>query len=91
MRLKGKTALITGGGAGIGAASAKLFCREGATVLLVDQDEKDLRRTAKALKGRASWFTADVADAQAAARAVAQAVQESDVSRCRWRKRRRRR
>ena len=74
MRLKGKTALITGGGAGIGAATAKLFCREGATVLLVDQDEKDLRRTAKALKGRASWFAADVADARAAARAVAQAV-----------------
>ena len=76
MRLEGKVALITGGGAGIGAASAEVFCREGASVLLVDRDENALTRTVKRLKRGASYFVADVADAKAAATAVAKAVKE---------------
>jgi meso-butanediol dehydrogenase/(S,S)-butanediol dehydrogenase/diacetyl reductase len=37
-RLEGKAAVITGGGAGIGAAVGRLFCTEGAGVMLVDAD-----------------------------------------------------
>jgi meso-butanediol dehydrogenase/(S,S)-butanediol dehydrogenase/diacetyl reductase len=70
MRLKGKRAIITGGGAGIGAATAAVFCREGASVLLLDQDEAALKRTALALKRRATYATVDIADARAVAKAV---------------------
>lgn len=41
MRLKDKVAIITGAAAGMGAATARIFAREGARLLLTDIDEKD--------------------------------------------------
>ncbi len=41
-RLAGKRALVTGAGSGIGAATARLFCDEGAAVLLFDLDPQGL-------------------------------------------------
>jgi 2-hydroxycyclohexanecarboxyl-CoA dehydrogenase len=74
-RVAGKVALITGGGAGIGAASAALFCSEGAAVMLVDANADALARTAAAIGehvpgARISTFVADIANADEAARAM---------------------
>ena len=75
-RLQNKVALITGGGAGIGAATAKIFCAEGAAVMLVDRDgdalEETAREIASEVKGASvAHYAADVADAEEAVRAVA--------------------
>lgn len=78
-RLDGKVALITGGGAGIGAASARLFCAEGAAVMLVDSQAHALSETAHALSqsypgARVASLAADVADEAQAAQAAGRAV-----------------
>ncbi|QJC51189.1 SDR family oxidoreductase [Paenibacillus albicereus] len=49
MRLKGKTAFITGAASGIGKASALLFAREGADVVLVDVNQERLEQTCNEL------------------------------------------
>ena len=74
-RLANKVALITGGGAGIGAAAARVFCSEGAAVFLVDVDPEALARTSRAIieaqpDARVVTFTANIADDQLALQAV---------------------
>lgn len=64
-RLAGRTALITGAGAGIGAATAQAFAGEGAQVLLVDRDAAALARQLEKLRAllpqaRLAAFEADV-------------------------------
>jgi meso-butanediol dehydrogenase/(S,S)-butanediol dehydrogenase/diacetyl reductase len=61
MSLKGKTALITGGGTGIGAAIARRFVREGAKVCIVGRRREKLEKTAGSLpKGSVLTFPGDV-------------------------------
>jgi NAD(P)-dependent dehydrogenase (short-subunit alcohol dehydrogenase family) len=52
MRLKGKTAIITGGGEGIGRATALLFCKEGANVGIMGRTKTKLNKVVKEAKGR---------------------------------------
>jgi len=80
MRLLDKTAIITGAGAGIGAATALLFCREGASVTLVDADASALTRTCEAIKlalphARLLAHIADVSQESGAFAAVEKTMQ----------------
>lgn len=50
-RLAGKVAAVSGGASGIGLATAQVFAREGATVLLIDRDEAKLAEATGRLDG----------------------------------------
>ena len=52
MRLEGKVALITGGGSGIGRASALRFAAEGASIVASDLSEASAVETVAAKGGR---------------------------------------
>lgn len=62
--LKGKRVVITGGASGIGLATANRFVNEGATVIIIDNNEESLHRTRKEHPGIAHGVVADVSDAQ---------------------------
>lgn len=61
MRLKDKTAVITGGAAGIGRATAGLFVQEGARVIVADMDLAAARRACDELGPGAHPMACDVA------------------------------
>jgi len=76
-RLKDKVALITGGAAGIGLETARLFLGEGARVALVDLDDDDLSDAARDLGSPDDLLTiaADVSSVEDSKRYVAQTVE----------------
>ncbi len=65
MRLKGKVALITGAGSGIGREAALLFATEGAHVAAVDVNEDSLSETVSAVAARGAQVVAITADVSA--------------------------
>jgi NAD(P)-dependent dehydrogenase (short-subunit alcohol dehydrogenase family) len=76
MRLKGKTALITGGNSGIGLATAKLFVEEGARVAITGRNKETLEAAAKELGANGLAIGADINDVAATERAFAQAAEK---------------
>ncbi|HEY2730005.1 MAG TPA: SDR family NAD(P)-dependent oxidoreductase [Polyangia bacterium] len=64
--LHGKTAIVTGGGSGIGQAISKVFGQQGARVAILDVDERAARETARGIDaagGEAIGLRCDVTHA----------------------------
>ena len=77
MRLEGKTAIVTGAGAGIGRATALRLAEEGAKVMVAELDEAAGRKTAEEVRtagGGARFHRTDVSDAAAVEGMVEAAV-----------------
>ncbi len=78
MRFENKGVLITGGGSGIGRATALDFAKEGGIVGVADIDADTAGRTVEAIEnagGRAHAFTLDTTDPNAVAACTANAAE----------------
>jgi len=74
MDLNGVTALVTGAGSGMGAATAKALADRGARVAVVDLNLESAQQTADSIKGLA--LAADVSSSESVEAALQQVVDE---------------
>lgn len=77
--LSGRTAVVTGGGSGLGAAIARALHAAGAHVVVVGRDAEKLGRVVDELGSRARALTCDVAD-PASVDALREQLAGTDVS-----------
>ncbi len=78
MRLEGKVAIVTGAASGIGRATARIFAREGAQVVVADRREEPGRETVAMIEhegGSARFVQTDVSQAAEVKRMVGFAVE----------------
>jgi meso-butanediol dehydrogenase / (S,S)-butanediol dehydrogenase / diacetyl reductase len=76
-RFSGRTAIVTGGGSGIGAATARLLAKGGARVFVADLDADAAGAVSREIGGLA--LTVDVADHDRVQAMVAEAARESGL------------
>ncbi|ETI43350.1 hypothetical protein F443_11690 [Phytophthora nicotianae P1569] len=81
MSLKGKIAVITGASMGIGAATARRFAQEGASMALLARSKDKLIQLAEELQsvsdcGHVVYFSVDVRDSNALATAMTETVEQ---------------
>jgi len=76
VRLSGKTAIITGGGSGIGKAIAVAFSREGASVVIAGRHQDKLDHAASEIGNRCLSVSADVSRAADVQRLVNAAIEK---------------
>lgn len=74
MRLRNKTAIVTGAGQGFGLGIAQAFVREGAVVALLDINQESVERAAADLGPAAMPYRCDVANAAEVASVAAEAI-----------------
>ena len=78
--LKGKTAIVTGGSRGIGAAICKLFAQNGANIALLyagnTQKAEETKETLLALDVKAEAYQCNVADAEQVAQVCKQIIKD---------------
>jgi NAD(P)-dependent dehydrogenase (short-subunit alcohol dehydrogenase family) len=75
MEIRGSTALVTGGGSGLGEATARELVARGARVLILDRDRTRGAEVAKALGPAARFAAADVSDEAEVAAALDRAAE----------------
>jgi NAD(P)-dependent dehydrogenase (short-subunit alcohol dehydrogenase family) len=71
MEVRGQAAIVTGGGSGLGAATARALAKAGAKVAVLDINEENAKKVAAEIGGVA--LKCDVADAKSGEEAVAKA------------------
>src|SRR5947209_6554420 len=79
MQLKDVTVLITGGGSGLGAATARAMADKGARIAVLDQSKENAEKVAAEVKGVA--VVADVTDEEQVKAAMAKAEKAHGIAR----------
>ncbi len=75
MEIAGRTVLVTGGGSGLGAATARMVVSQGGSVVVADLDGDRGRRVADELGERARFVATDVTDEASVRGAVGAAME----------------
>ena len=75
MEIAGRTVLVTGGGSGLGAATARMVVEHGGSVVVADVDTERGERVAAELGERARFVPTDVTDEASVGAAVAAALE----------------